>query len=120
MLKLQGVVVPEHETPELAPLQPAKKDPAVAVAARLPRSLFPVDVVHVAEHSRLLEESVVSVIWTCPEPVPAIDTVRFFAAAMYGPTKGPPSATGAAPAGSTSEVERSDIARARLRRPLPV
>src|SRR5262245_48476941 len=39
---------------------------------------------------------------------------------MYGPTKGPPSPTGAAPAGCRNSVLVSAIARARLIRPLPV
>jgi len=38
----------------------------------------------------------------------------------YGPTKGPPEPTGGAPAGSCESLDVSRIARARLRRPLPV
>ena len=42
------------------------------------------------------------------------------AAVVYGPTNGPPSPTGAAPAGWSSSAARSWIARSRFRRPLPV
>src|SRR5437016_6073239 len=43
-----------------------------------------------------------------------------FEAATYGPTIGPPSPSGAAPAGWTESEPESARARARLRRPLPV
>src|SRR5581483_3920296 len=42
------------------------------------------------------------------------------AAAVYGPTKGPPAPTGSAPAGWIESVPVSSSARARLTRPLPV
>ena len=42
------------------------------------------------------------------------------AATLYGPTNGPPSPTGAAPAGWIASVLVSARARAMLRRPLPV
>ncbi len=41
-------------------------------------------------------------------------------AATYGPTKGPPSAAPATPAGSISPVPESAAARARSSRPFPV
>src|SRR5439155_26585489 len=41
-------------------------------------------------------------------------------ATLYGPTKGPPSPTGGAPAGTTGSVEVSFSARLRLTRPFPV
>ena len=43
-----------------------------------------------------------------------------FAAATYGPTKGPPAPDGAEPVGTTAVVEMSVSARIRLTRPLPV
>ena len=51
-----------------------------------------------------------------------IDTLPLatFPAARYGPTNGPPSPTGSAPAGCTSSVDVSASARGMLIRPLPV
>src|SRR6478672_1792071 len=56
-------------------------------------------------------------------PVPVSLTVPVivaFEAATYGPTNGPPSPTGAAPAGFTEAVEVSVAARPTFSRPLPV
>src|SRR5712664_383553 len=50
----------------------------------------------------------------------AMIVVVSIAAALYGPTNGPPAPTGAAPAGSMNSVLVSASARARLIRPLPV
>src|SRR5437667_9693318 len=47
-------------------------------------------------------------------------TATEMAAATYGPTNGPPPPTGGEPTGSTASTDVSAIARARLRRPLPV
>ena len=84
MLKLHGVVVPEHDTPPVALLQPAKTDPTPAVAASVPWSLFPIESLQVPgdEHNRLFPESSVSVICTWPLPVPAKVTAKFLAAAL--------------------------------------
>src|SRR5215210_1598202 len=54
-------------------------------------------------------------------PSPGAAPVQvLFAPATYGPTYGPPSPTGAAPAGWIESLDVSSIARARLSRPLPV
>src|SRR6478609_5691340 len=45
--------------------------------------------------------------------------VRLLADAAYGPTSGPPSPTGAAPAGCTEFPDPSAMARARSSRPFP-
>src|SRR6187200_3051882 len=55
-----------------------------------------------------------------PSSADSVLTELRFAAATYGPTKGPPPPIGAAPAGWTESVETSDMARSRFRRPLPV
>src|SRR6185295_15762965 len=60
MEKLHGDVVPEHETPELAALHPAKTAGAVGVAARVPTSVLPVLAVQVAVHVMLFPGAVVS------------------------------------------------------------
>jgi len=60
------------------------------------------------------------VIVTEPPPAPAKVRVKLRAAITYGPTNGPPSPTGAAPAGSIGSVLVSAKARAMLTRPLPV
>jgi hypothetical protein len=49
-----------------------------------------------------------------------VEVVRVPAAERYGPTNGPPSPTGAAPAGCTGSVDVSASARGILIRPLPV
>src|SRR6266545_1069434 len=49
-----------------------------------------------------------------------VAVMMFVAAATYGPTNGPPSPTGAAPAGWMKSVPVSASARAMLMRPLPV
>src|SRR3954451_8851097 len=48
---------------------------------------------------------------------PSIDVVL---AMTYGPTRGPPGPTGAAPEGVTAVVDVSAMARAKFTRPLPV
>src|SRR6185503_1477754 len=63
---------------------------------------------------------VLGVSFTVPVPAPANVRSRLRADATYGPTNGPPSPTGAAPAGWTDPVDVSVNARARFSRPLPV
>ena len=101
------------------PLQPLNVEPAAGVALRLPSSLLPTETPQVFSQEALFFESVVSLTATAPVPVPAKVSSMFFAATLYGPTTGPPSPTGAAPAGSIELVELSPSARTRSRRPLP-
>ena len=60
---------------------------------------------------------VLGVIVTEPLPLPAKVRTQLRADAWYGPMIGPPPG---APAGTTSSVDMSVIARARFRRPFPV
>ena len=54
------------------------------------------------------------------DPLSVVAALTVAAAATYGPTNGPPSPVGAAPAGFTGASPWSATARARSRRPLPV
>jgi hypothetical protein len=116
-VELEQVVVPPVND---ALLQPAKTEPAFGVAVSVPCWLLSTDFVQVAVHDAGLGVGTKFENATVPPPVPANVTARFFAAATYGPTSGPPSPTGGAPAGSTGVVDVSEIARTRFRRPLPV
>ena len=69
-------------TPPLALLQPAKTDPALAVAVSVPTSLFAVATLQVVEHNWLFAGLVVSVTCTWPLPVPEKLTVRLLFAAV--------------------------------------
>src|ERR1700719_2214030 len=103
----------------LWPLQPANVALAAGVAVKLPSSLFPTLAPQLFSQVVLFLASVLSVTATEPPPLPASVISMFLAAMTYGPTTGPPSPSGAAPAGSIELVEASLIARARFSRPLP-
>jgi hypothetical protein len=123
MVKLHGLVPPEHVVLPNGPdalLHPAKTEPAPAVAVSVPCWLLSTDRVHVAVHDAGAGDGTKFENETVPPPVPAKLMVRFFAAATYGPTNGPPPPTGGEPAGVTGVVDVSVIARAKFSRPLPV
>jgi hypothetical protein len=82
MLKLQGEVVPTHpDNPPVTRLQPANIELLLALALRLPTSLFPTPLtVQVAVQVIEFAGFVVSVIFTVPVPVPAKVIVRDLAA----------------------------------------
>jgi hypothetical protein len=123
MVKLHGFVAPEQVVLANGPdalLHPANTEPVAAAAVSVPCWLLSTDRVHVAVHEAGFGDGTKFENETVPPPVPAKVMVRFFAAATYGPTNGPPPPIGGEPAGVTGVDDVSVMARPRFNRPLPV
>src|SRR2546425_7476506 len=122
-LKVHGDVVPVHVVvppPTKEPLQPEKTESAFGVAVIVPCWLLSTERLQVAVQEVAFGRGLKLEKLIVPAPVPAKVIFRFFAAATYGPTNGPPPPTGGAPAGWTKSVPVSASARAMFMRPLPL
>src|SRR6185369_13456101 len=118
---VQGEIPPVHEGPlscgGIEPVHPSKVEFGSGVTVSVAELNF---ISQLAVQKMplwlvgLLSEKV-----TVPDPAPAKTMLRVLAAAVYGPTYGPPVPTGAAPDGWTGSVPVSARALAMLTRPLP-
>src|SRR6476646_6414060 len=122
MKKLHGLVVPTQVVvPPLsnAPDQPTKTKPGAGVTVRVPRWSLSTAVTHDMRQGGKVPAGAMFENATNPGAMPPRMVIwRFFFAATYGPTNGPPLPP--TPAGRTTVVPSSAAARARSRRPLPV
>jgi hypothetical protein len=127
MLKVQGFVVPVQVVdPGLVklPLQPTNTEPVAGLTVKVPVASLCSCREQVAGAVAVQAVGVVPGVTDekemVPPPVPANIISRPLSAILYGPTNGPPSPTGAAPAGCISSMLVSSRARSILTRPFPV